>query len=445
MSSSLHPSIPRKTWIYQNTHAAACDLLERDEAISLLGRNNAPCILPIRESTGIWLEASNGRRYVDFYGNNCHHIGYRHPRLLDAIRRQLELCTLAPRGFTTEPSVVLAETIAALWNDGGAKVAFSPSGSDAIEVAICVAKACTGRHKTLSFYDAYHGRSIGALSVGGTYSDRGQLEPLVPGALHVPPHYRHGNEDLGFDHETYARHSLDAMKAVFEYERDIAAVIGETIRNGAYVPPEWYWPEVRELCDNYGSLLILDEVPTGLGKAGWLFNHEGFGIRPDITVIGKALGGAVMPIAGTIVDDQLNFPPDLDLGYFTHEKNPISIQAALTTLAIIQDECLVSRAKSLGETAVGVLALLKEKCSSIREVRCAGLMLGVDFGGPAMGRKKASDFAETVYRASIEAGVIPLFPAKSTVTLSVPLVIQEGQLLEALHSFGDAVRVAESQ
>ena len=152
-----------------------------------------------------------------------------------------------------------------------------------------------------------------------------------------------------------------------------------------------------------------------------------------------------MPIAGTIVDDQLNLPPDLDLGYFTHEKNPISIQAALTTLAIIQDECLVSRAKSLGETAVGVLALLKEKCSSIREVRCAGLMLGVDFGGPAMGRKKASDFAETVYRASIEAGVIPLFPAKSTVTLSVPLVIQEGQLLEALHSFGDAVRVAESQ
>ena len=445
MPGLLHPSTSRKNWIHQNSDAAACALLKRDEAISIPGRNNAPCILPIRKSEGIWLEARNGRRYVDFYGNNCHHIGYRHPRLLDALRRQLDLCTLAPRGFTTEASAVLGETIAALWGDDRARVALAPSGSDAIEIAVCVAKACTGRHKTVSFYDAYHGRSLGALSVGGIYSDRGQLEPLVPGSLRVPPHYRHGDEELGLDHETYARHSLDAVKAVFEYERDIAAVIGETIRNGAYVPPEWYWRAVRELCDSYGSLLILDEVPTGLGKTGWLFNHERFGIRPDITVIGKALGGAVMPVAGTVVDGRLNLPSDLDLGYFTHEKNPISIQAGLTTLEIIQDECLVSRAKTLGEVAADALESLKEKCASIREVRCAGLMLGVDFGGPAIDRNQAGVFAEMVYRASVDAGVIPLFPAKSTVTLSVPLVIEEGQLLDALRTFGEAIQVAEGQ
>ena len=445
MPSLLHPSTPRKNWIHQNSDAASRALLKRDEAISIPGKNNTPCILPIRKSEGIWLEARDGRRYIDFYGNNCHHIGHRHPRLLDALRRQLDLCTLAPRGFTTELSVVLGESIAALWGDDSAKVAFAPSGSDAIDIALCVAKACTGRHKTLSFYDAYHGRSLGALSVGGTYSDRRQLEPLVPGALRVPPHYRHGDEELGFDHETYARHSLDAVKAVFEYERDIAAVIGETIRNGAYVPPDWYWPAVRELCDSYGSLLILDEVPTGLGKTGWLFNHERFGIRPDVTVIGKALGGAVMPVAGTIVDGRLSLPSALDLGYFTHEKNPVSIQAGLTTLDIIQDERLVSRAKTLGEVGADALESLKEKCASIREVRCAGLMFGVDLGGPAMEREQAVEFAEMVYRASVDAGVIPLFPAKSTVTLSAPLVIQEGQLLDALHSFGEAVQAAERQ
>ena len=445
MPGPLDPSTPRKDWIHQNSDAEARNLLKRDEAFSIPGRNNAPCILPIRKAEGIWLEATNGRRYVDLYGNNCHHIGYRHPRLLDDLRRQLELCTLAPRGFTTELSVALSETIAALWSDGRAKVALAPSGSDAIEIAVCVAKACTGRYKTVSFYDAYHGRSLGALSVGGSYSDRGQLEPLVPGALRVPPHYRHGNEELGFDHEAYARHSMDALKSVFEYERDIAAVIGETIRNGAYVPPDWYWPAVRELCDTYGSLLILDEVPTGLGKTGWLFNHERFGIRPDVTVIGKALGGAVMPVAGAIIDDRLDLPSDLDLGYFTHEKNPLSIQAGLTTLRVIRDECLVSRARTLGEAAAAALESLKERCANIREVRCAGLMLGVDFGGPAMERKKAAKFAETVYRASIDAGLIPLFPAQSTVTLSVPLVIEEGQLLDALHSFGEAIQGAERQ
>ena len=152
-----------------------------------------------------------------------------------------------------------------------------------------------------------------------------------------------------------------------------------------------------------------------------------------------------MPVAGTIVDGRLNLPSDLDLGYFTHEKNPVSIQAGLTTLEIIQDESLVSRAKTLGATAADALEPLKEKYASIREVRCAGLMLGFDFGGPAVDRKKAGDFAEMVYRASVDAGVIPLFPVKSTVTLSVPLVIEEGQLLDALHSFGEAIQVAESQ
>ena len=324
------------------------------------------------------------------------------------------------------------------------RIALAPSGSDAIEIAVCVAKACTGRHKTLSFYDAYHGRSLGALSVGGTYSDREQLEPLVPGALRVPPHYRHGNEELGFDHETYARHSLDAVRAVFEYERDIAAVVGETIRNGAYVPPDWYWPAVRELCDSYGSLLILDEVPTGLGKTGWLFNHERFGIRPDITVIGKALGGAVMPVAGTIVDGRLNLPSDLDLGYFTHEKNPSIDTGGIDDAGNYPGRAFgVAGEDAWGEVAADALESLKAKFASIREVRCAGLMLAIDFGGPAMGRKKAGEFAEMVYRASVDAGVIPLFPAKSTVTsIGAPDRRRKASSSMRSTTFGEAVQVS---
>jgi 4-aminobutyrate aminotransferase len=360
------------------------------------------------------------------------------------MRQQLDLATFTARGFTTEQSVVLGETIAAMWGDDQAKVSFAPSGADAIEIALSVAKACTGRHKTISFYDAYHGRSVGTLSVGGQYTDRRQLEPLMPGALHIPPHYRHGDEELGFDHEIYARHSIAAMQSVFQYERDIAAVIGETIRNGAYAPPDWYWPEVRELCNTYGALLILDEVPTGLGKTGWLFNHERFNVRPDITVVGKALGGAIMPIAGAIVDHRLNVPSEPELGYFTHEKNTMSARAGLTTLEIIRDENLVSKTKILGETATGLLVDLMKQHPSIREIRSAGLMLGIDFGNTTMDRNQASNFAEMVYRASVDAGIIPIFPSGSSVTLSMPLIIEENQLIDSIHLFGKAVQIAES-
>ncbi|SLN71814.1 Putrescine aminotransferase [Oceanibacterium hippocampi] len=227
---------------------------------------------------------------------------------------------------------------------------------------------------------------------------------------------------------------------MFAYERDIAAVIGETIRNGAYAPPDWYWPEVRKFCDAYGALLVRDELPTGFGKMGWLFIHERFDVRPDITVIGKALGASVMPVAGIVVAAGLALPAGSNLGYFTHEKNPLSALVGRTTLEIIQDENLVLQARRLGNTGAVRLQELCEQYPFVREVRCEGLMFGIEFGGDDMDPVQVATIAEQVFRASVEEGVIPIFPSRSSLTLSAPLVIQESELEEALGGFQAAVR-----
>src|SRR5262249_6356679 len=157
------------------------------------------------------------------------------------------------------------------------RVLFVPGGSAAVELALMIAKAHTGRHKTVSFLDSYHGRSAGALSVGGALRDKSpRLGPLMPGALHAPPFYPlSGNAAIRYeDIPASAAASIAHLRILFENEKDIATLIAEPIRNGPYVPPPDYWPAVRELCDRHGALLIFDDIPTGLGKTGRLFNCE---------------------------------------------------------------------------------------------------------------------------------------------------------------------------
>ena len=444
MQNVTNPLPSRNEWSKSHKSAAERSLLERDMAFSILGNFNAPCVMSVRSAEGIWLEDAGGKRIADFYGNNAHHIGYRHPVLVDALHRQLDQLTLAPRGLTSETSIELGETLATLWGDSSAKVGFTPSGGDANDAAICVAKAATDRYKTVSFYDSFHGRNAGALSVGGGYNDRRMLGPVMPGTLKVPPPWRHGGEHLGPDEEAYALHSLNVMRTVFEYERDIAAVVAETIRNSPHVPPDWYWGEVRELCDEYGALMVMDEIATGLGKTGHLFNHERFGFRPDITTVGKALGGTVMPVAGMIVNPELDLPKESDLGYVTHEKNTMSARAALTTLQIIRDDFLTTRANALGGIARARLEEIAGRHSSVREVRSAGLMLALDFGNGSIEGRTAKEFAEAVFRACVERGVLPVLPYSNSVCISMPLVIEETDLLNSMEIIESAIAAVES-
>lgn len=416
----------RSTWSAHNVGKSAHALLERDAAVYLHQSGSTPCLSAISRAYGIWLEDADGRRYMDFHGNSCHHVGYGHPRLTAAMKQQLDELPFTPRRFTDEPAVALAEKLSALWPGSPGRVLLATGGSDAVEIALKLARFVTGRFKTLSFHDSYHGSGFGAISVGGRESDRPlRLGPLLPGALHVPPFYRRPNNTstLPVDHESWAQTCLQALEENFSRERDIAAVIAEPIRSTPHVPPQWFWPQVRQLCDHYGALLIFDEIATGLGKTGRLFVSEHFAVMPDITVIGKALGGAVVPIAAAIANPALDVAPELRAGHYTHEKNPLTTRAALTTLQIIEDEALAERSASSGARALSRLEQIAATQPLIRGVRGRGLLMAVEL---------VENIAESVMYRALAGGLSLSATEGRHLTLSPPLVISDEEMDGAL-------------
>ena len=166
----------RSGWAAGIGDAGTRDLLARDSSAFLHQSLSSPCLTAIAKAEGIWIEDTMGRRYMDFHGNSVHHIGYGHPRLKEAIKSQLDELCFAPRRFTCEPAVELAETLGRLAPGDLGKVLFTTGGSDAIEVALRLARAATGRFKTLSFWDAFHGAGFGASSVGGEATFRSGIE-----------------------------------------------------------------------------------------------------------------------------------------------------------------------------------------------------------------------------------------------------------------------------
>jgi len=370
---------------------------------------------------------------MDFHGNSVHHIGYGHPRLVAAIKDQLDALPFSPRRFTNEVSVELAEKLKAIAPADLGRVLFTTGGSDANEVALRLARAATGRFKTLSFWDAFHGAGFGASSVGGEATFRSHIAgPLLPGAEHIAPfHCYH----CAYGHAGPESCGLACAKMV-DYvlgrEGDVAAVIAEPMRAVPVVPPAGYWKAVQEACHRHGALLIMDETPTGLGKTGRMFAFEHDGITPDIVTLGKALGGGILPIAAVIAREGLNVAGDFAIGHYTHEKNPVTARAALTTIEIIEEEGLVDRAAELGEWAMGRLREALSGNDHVGEIRGRGLMFGVEMVESRASRTPAPELAERIYYASLAAGLSFKISAGSVLTLSPPLTISREELAQAL-------------
>jgi (R)-1-hydroxy-2-aminoethylphosphonate ammonia-lyase len=420
-------------------HCAAA--IERDCSIILKQANTNPPWLAVRSAAGAFLEDVTGQALLDLHGNNCHHIGYSHPDLVEALSQQMHHLPFVPRGCTNTEVVAAAEKLAGLWPYGPAVIALVPGGSAAVELAIMLCRAHTGRYKLVSFYGAYHGRSAGALSLGGRLPDRSpRLGPLLPGALHVRSFYPLANEDE-FDPESAARRSFEDLSLCFEQEGPIAALFAETIRNGPFVPPAWYWSEVRKLCTRYGVLIVSDEIPMGLGKTGRLFVTEHFDLRPDVTLIGKSLGGAILPVAAVIASADLNSTADLNLGYFTYERSPIMARTASTVLDIIEREGLVARAAEVGKIAIRKMQALAATRSEIKEIRSTGAMLGVRL----CSCERAETLARRTFLECLRRGVLLQYPNGSRLTLSFPLIVDENLVERALAIFGAAVDAAMSE
>ena len=423
----------RRDWNATQDHAPSRELLRRDADAFLHQSLSTPCVSTIAKAEGIWIEDLAGRRYMDLHGNSIHHIGYAHPRLVEAIKRQLDDLSFAPRRFACVPAVELAEKLGQLAPGDLSKVLFTTGGSDAIEVALKVARAATGRFKTLSFWDAFHGAGFGAASVGGEATFRSRIAgPLLAGAEHVAP-WASRNCPYGHDSlEASATACVNMIAYVLGREGDFAAFIAEPMRATPLVPAAGFWKAVREACDRHGTLLIFDEIPTGLGKTGKFFSHEHDGVTPDILVLGKALGGGVLPIASVVARRDLDVAGDFAIGHYTHEKNPVTTRAALTTISIIEEEGLVERSAELGAYAMARLSELISRSPHVGEVRGRGLLLGVELVEERESYAPARSLAERVYYRCLENGLSFKVSAGNVLTLSPPLVIARDELDRAL-------------
>ncbi len=390
------------------------DLVARDAAAFFHQHGSSPCIGALRAAGGCWIEDVTGHRMLDFHGNTAHHLGHAHPRIVAALTSQLEALPFCPRRFTNAPAVELAEALLARWPGSPARMLFAPGGSDAMEIALKLTRVATGRHVTVSLEGSYHGEGFGALGLGSARPDA-RLGPLLPGRRHVTPYWN------------------DAARMLEELDRalapgDVAAVVAEPMRSNCHVPPPGLWPEVRRLCNTRGTMLIFDEIPSGLGKTGRFFAFEHMGALPDAVVLGKALGGGVLPIAAVIADARLNLAPELALGHYTHEKNPMTCRAALETLRIIAEENLVARAAAMG----GVMDAAMHRATGLR-TRGLGLLRALPLPSDWAG---AAD--EMVARLA-PLGLSCTAKGPDAIGLSPPLIVTEVEIMLAGEALAQAL------
>ncbi|WEK34301.1 MAG: aspartate aminotransferase family protein [Candidatus Pseudobacter hemicellulosilyticus] len=429
----INISPARTAWQSGITDEATRNWLEKDSRYFLHQSLSTPCLDVLGTAQGSSIRNLAGKDYLDFHGNNVHQLGYANAFLLDRVKAQLDELAFSPRRFTNIPAINLAERLVGLTNGVLSRSLFAPGGTSAMSMALKLARIATGRYKTISLYDAFHGASMDSISVGGEYLFSRQVGPLLPGSIHVPPpdSYR----GMWYDQHRpdgdlpYA----DYIEYVIEKEGDIGAIVAETIRSTVVqVPSKAYWQRIRELCNRHGILLILDEVPVCMGRTGTHFAYQQFGIEPDILVIGKGLGAGLVPMAALLCRETLNVAGHVSLGHFTHEKNPLGSAAALAALDYMDQHQTLQQVKTQEAYLRQKLNALKDQCPVIGDVRGLGMLWGIELVEDRTTKKPAVQLAEQVLYACLEAGLSLKVSGGNVLSLYPPLVISQAELDRAL-------------
>lgn len=426
----------RAAW--QSTHidSETRALLDEDARWFLHQSMSTPCLNVVEAAQGAWLTDTAGRRILDFHGNSLHQVGHGHPRVIAAMRETLETLPFSPRRYTNRPAIELARRLCTAAPMEDAKLLFAPGGTAAIGMALKLARLVTGRFKTLSMWDAFHGASLDAISLGGEAVFRRGIGPLLPGTEHVPP--CDPAECVFGCGGTCALRCVDYIDYCLRKEGDVAAVVVETIRcTDVQIPPPDYYRRLRRICDRHGALLILDEIPIALGRTGHLFAIERYGIEPDMVVIGKGLGGGSMPLAALIVRSRFDVGQHISLGHYTHEKNPLACAAGLAMLDVIEEERLLARSLRLGEAVTAYLERAKNQ--AIASIRSAGLLIGIELRDTAA--HSAQDLAEAVLYRCLSDGISFKVGQGKVLVLAPPLNIEEVDLWWALERIVAALDV----
>jgi 4-aminobutyrate aminotransferase len=418
----------RQEWSISHIDGPTAQILAEDTRYFLHQSLSTPCLNVINKSNGLYLEDLQGRQIMDFHGNSVHQVGHGNLRVVQAIKKQLDVLPFCPRRYTNQVAIDLARRLANLAPGNLNKSLFAPSGTGAIGMALKLARYATGRHKTLSMWDSFHGASLDAISIGGESLFRKGVGPLLPGTEHIPA------PKQGKCHFNCAdaEHTgcLDYLDYVLEMEGDVSALIAEPMRwTTVELPPPNYWRRVREICDRRGVLLIFDEIPSAMGRTGKMFVCEHFDVVPDMLVIGKGLGGGIFPMAALIAREELDVVRDRALGHYTHEKSSVGCAAALATIDCLYEDGLIANANKLGAYALERLADMKARLPLIHDVRGLGLFFGIELrrdGTPA------SEEADRVLYHSLSQGLSYKVGGSSVLTLCPPMTINADELDHAL-------------
>lgn len=320
-------------------------------------------------------EGLYGEEFIDCLGGfGIYTCGHRNPEIIDTVKAQLEHQALHSQELLDPLRGYLAKAVADITPGDLQYCFFTNGGAEAVEMALKLARIATGGRWYISTVGAFHGKSMGAISMGGKNTYRVPYTPMVQQVQHV----EYGNaEDT--------RKAIRNLTAVGE---KVAAVIVEPIQGeaGVIVPPDGYLKELREICDEYGVALIFDEIQTGMGRTGTMWRCEYEGVTPDIMTFGKAFGGGIMPITGIICRPPMWTPQLVDnpwlLGSPTFGGNPLCCAAALATIKYMVDNDIPGQCKKKGEILKAGLLKLKDKYPTvIDEVRGTGLMLAMEFVG----------------------------------------------------------------
>ena len=420
----------RSAWLGQNTDEETKYWLEEDAKYFLHQSLSTPCLDVLKSCEGATITNLQGQARFDFHGNNVHQVGFANPRVIEAVIRQLKELPFCSRRYTNIPAIQLAKKLSELAPGSLNKILLAPGGTSAIGMALKLARVVTGRHKTISMWESFHGASLDAISIGGERAFRSGIGPLLPGCQHVPPpDPRHCPWHC---QNVCALHCADYVEYVLEKEGDVAAVIAETTRSTPFIPPPEYWQRVRAACDKHGALLILDEIPTCLGRTGKMFVCEHYGIVPDMLVIGKGLGGGIFPLAALIAREDLDRAGEKSLGHYTHEKNPTACAAALATIEFIEQTQLLQHVRDLGQYALDRLRAMAAQFPLIGDVRGLGLLLGVELfrdGNPA---QRASAEAEQIMYEALTRGLNFKVTMGNILTLTPALTITREEMDQAL-------------
>lgn len=407
-----------------------------------------PYPLVARRARGAVIEDVDGNLFIDcMAGIAVCATGHCHPDVVRAIQEQsAELIHLCGADFYYPSQRELAETLASIVPGASRhRVLFTNSGAEAVEAAFKLARYHTGRPHVLSFYGAFHGRTMGALSLTGSkISQRRGFEPLIPQVTHVE-YARCYRCPLHLTHPSCQLACVDEIERLFERTvapDKVAALFVEPIQGeGGYVtPPTDFHPRLIELCRRHGILYIADEVQTGMGRTGKMLAVEHWNIEPDVVCLAKGLASG-MPLGAMIArEDIMNWPEGAHASTFGG--NPVSCAAALATIRLLQSG-LIEHAAELGHDLFAQLRAMKARRRSIGDVRGKGLMMGVDLVKDRRTREPFPALRDALVRRCFEKGVLVLGCGASALRICPPLVISADEARAAFALIEEALTEVE--